>query len=115
MSKKIIGITVGTTMNPNTLSEYVQNGKSAYELAVENGFKGTEAEWLASLHAEDGKDGKDGYTPVKNVDYFDGRDGEDGKDGYTPIKGTDYWTDADKAEIVAEVLANLVDVSEVGR
>lgn len=25
------------------------NGKSAYEVAVENGFTGTKAEWLASL------------------------------------------------------------------
>ena len=31
-------------------------GKSAYELAVENGFKGTEKEYLASLKGSDGKD-----------------------------------------------------------
>lgn len=36
------------------------NGKSAYELAVANGFKGTEAQWLASLNGSNGKDGKDG-------------------------------------------------------
>ena len=34
---------------------------------------------------------------------FNGKDGKDGTDGYTPVRGTDYWTDADKAEIVAEV------------
>ena len=39
-------------------------GKSAYEIAVENGFKGTEEEWVASL------EGEDGYTPVKGIDYF---------------------------------------------
>lgn len=33
-------------------------GKSAYEIAVENGFAGTEAEWLESLHGKDGKDDK---------------------------------------------------------
>ena len=33
------------------------NGKSAYQIAVDNGFIGTEAEWLASLHGADGKDG----------------------------------------------------------
>lgn len=33
------------------------NGKSAYELAVKNGYSGTESSWLASLQ------GKDGYTP----------------------------------------------------
>lgn len=27
-------------------------GKSAYEIAVENGFKGTEKEWLESLKGE---------------------------------------------------------------
>lgn len=40
---------------------------------------------------KDGVDGKDGYTPVKGVDYFDGKDGVDGKDGYTPVKGVDYF------------------------
>lgn len=27
-----------------------EDGKSAYEIAVENGFEGTEEEWLESLH-----------------------------------------------------------------
>lgn len=31
-----------------------QDGKSAYEIAVENGFVGTEEEWLASLKGADG-------------------------------------------------------------
>lgn len=35
--------------------------------------------------------GKDGYTPVKGVDYFDGIPGKDGEDGYTPTKGKDYF------------------------
>ncbi len=33
---------------------------SAYDIAVKNGFSGTEAEWLASLNGKDGKDGTDG-------------------------------------------------------
>jgi hypothetical protein len=37
-------------------------GKSAYEIAVDEGFAGTEAEWLESL------------KPVKGVDYFDATD-----------------------------------------
>lgn len=32
-----------------------ENGDSAYELAVELGFEGTEQEWLDSLHGKDGK------------------------------------------------------------
>ncbi|MBR1943740.1 hypothetical protein IJ843_08410, partial [bacterium] len=31
------------------------NGKSAYEVAKENGFKGTEKEWLKSLEGKDGR------------------------------------------------------------
>lgn len=31
-----------------------KDGKSAYELAVENGFDGTEKEWLESLKGKDG-------------------------------------------------------------
>ena len=34
-------------------------GTSAYEIAVQNGYKGTEKEWLATLQGQDGKDGKD--------------------------------------------------------
>ena len=34
-------------------------GTSAYDIAVENGFKGTEKEWLATLQGVDGKDGQD--------------------------------------------------------
>ena len=30
-----------------------QDGKSAYEIAVENGFKGTEQEWLESLVSDE--------------------------------------------------------------
>lgn len=36
------------------------DGKSAYEIAVDNGFTGTETEWLESLK---GSDGNDGVTP----------------------------------------------------
>lgn len=36
-----------------------QNGLSAYDIAVQNGFEGSEAEWLDSLRGEDGKDGID--------------------------------------------------------
>ena len=34
-----------------------QDGKSAYEIAVEQGFVGTEQEWLESLKGQDGQDG----------------------------------------------------------
>ena len=77
---------------------------------------------LAQAKASGQFDGKDGYTPQKGIDYFDGDPGEPGKDynlteadkqeiagmveappGYTPVKGTDYWTEADKQEIKSYV------------
>ena len=48
---KIIGITVGTPMNPNKFGGG-EPGKSAYEIAVENGFEGDEQEWLESLRCD---------------------------------------------------------------
>lgn len=37
----------------------------------------------------DGQPGKDGYTPVKGVDYFDGEPGKDGQDGQPGKDGKD--------------------------
>ena len=65
------------------------------------------------VNGVDGVNGKDGYTPIKGVDYFDGKDGENGKDGYTPIKGTDYFTESDKEEMVNLVLGALPSSEEV--
>lgn len=45
------------------------DGKSAYEIAVDNGFEGTEAEWLESLKGKDATDGVksvNGITPDEN-------------------------------------------------
>ena len=39
-------------------------GKSAYDIAVENGFVGTEVEWLASLQGAKGDAGDDGMQSV---------------------------------------------------
>lgn len=55
------------------------DGLSAYELAVRNGYSGTLSMWLESLRGEDGQDGRDGR---------DGRDGKDGKDGKDGTDGT---------------------------
>lgn len=54
-------------------------GKSAFEIAVENGFVGTESEWLASLKGEKGTDGKDGKDGTNGADGKDGQNGTDGR------------------------------------
>lgn len=37
---------------------YSENGKSAYEIAIKNGFIGTEQEWLLSLKGDKGDTGQ---------------------------------------------------------
>ena len=58
----------------------------------------------------DGKDGVDGYTPIKGIDYFDGKDGKDGAPG---VDGKDYiLTEEDKAEIAGMVPGADVDLTD---
>ncbi len=64
------------------ISEKGKDGKSAYEIAVEHGFVGTEAEWLESLKGVDGKDGCDGRNGTDGLSGRDGINGTDGKSAY---------------------------------
>ena len=88
------------------------DGASAYEIAVENGYTGTEAEWLSSLKGEkgdageqgiqgiqgekgdtgeqglqgiQGEKGEKGDTGAAGKDGMNGTDGKDGADGFSPI------------------------------
>ena len=83
-----------------------KDGRSAYEIATENGFVGTAAEWLESLKGRDGlpgKDGADGLPGKDGTNGKDGRDGIDGKDGVSPDLTNYPDTDAVKALIQAAV------------
>lgn len=42
-------------------------GKSAYQVAVANGFVGDQSAWLASLNGEDGQDGDDGAAATITI------------------------------------------------
>lgn len=64
-------------------------GKSAFEIAVEHGYVGTEEEWLRSLHGKDGKDGKDGEQGPPGKNGIDGRNGVDGQPGRDGVNGKD--------------------------
>lgn len=79
-----------------------EDGKSAYQLAVEAGYEGSEADWLASLKGTDGRNGIDGIN------------GTNGKDGKTPVKGVDYFTTAEINEI-EEGAAAKVDLSNYAK
>lgn len=50
---------------------------------------------------------KDGAQGPKGETGPIGPQGPKGDDGVTPVRGVDYWTDADKQEIVNDVLASL--------
>ena len=73
-----------------------KDGRSAYEIAIENGFVGTAAEWLESLKGMNGVDGKDG---LPGKDGKDGADGLPGKDGVSPDLTNYPDTDAVKVLI----------------
>lgn len=45
-----------------------EDGKSAYQLAVELGFVGTEEEWIASLKGKDGAPAEGSYMKVEIMD-----------------------------------------------
>ncbi len=57
------------------------DGKSAYEVAQDNGFTGSESEWLASLKGQDGKDGRQGERGLKGEQGIAGLKGDAGPQG----------------------------------
>ena len=64
-----------------------KDGKSAYEIAKENGFVGTEEEWLQSLVGPQGEAGPQGPQGQPGKDGINGKDGQDGKDGVPGPQG----------------------------
>ena len=64
---KVLGIGSDGIVVPVTGGGGGQDGKSAYELAVQQGYVGTLDQWLASLHGADGADGTDGTDGTDGV------------------------------------------------
>ena len=62
-----------------------KDGKSAYELAVSQGFTGDLKAWLASLKGEQGPAGKGGERGPA------GKDGKPGEDGNNGLNGHSIW------------------------
>lgn len=65
----------------------IKDGKSAYELAKEQGFVGTAEEWLASLKGERGERGEQGVQGQKGEQGLQGVQGVQGQKGDTGAKG----------------------------
>ncbi|MBP3647985.1 MAG: hypothetical protein J6K55_16390 [Clostridia bacterium] len=80
-------------------------GLSAYEIAVKNGFEGSETEWLASLKGLDGK-----THSVNGVEQIDGNILLTGDK--IPISLSDARTLPEVAKGMDEILSALMITSE---
>ena len=94
--QQLVGVLNQAQQMSGTLAGPLVRGFSAYDIAVMEGYVGTQEEWLETLRGKEGAvgpqgpkgdpgeagpKGNDGYTPVKGVDYFDGQPGDTGKAG----------------------------------
>lgn len=88
-------------------------GYSAYELALQNGYVGTEEEWLASLHGKDGTVGFEELTP-EQIEMLKGPEGPQGPIG--PVgspgpAGSNYTITDRDYDAIAQKAATRVDLS----
>ena len=90
-----------------------KDGRSAYEIAIENGFVGTVVEWLESLKGRDGIDGKDGLPGKDGKDGADGLPGKDGTNGKDGLPGKDGRDGRDGKDGVSPDLTNYPDTDAV--
>ena len=67
------------TLHNGANGEKGTDGKSAYQIAVEQGYQGSESDWLSSLKGDKGDKGEKGNTGAKGNP---GQDGTDGKSAY---------------------------------
>lgn len=74
----------GIKINGNVIS--AADAKSAYVIALEHGFIGSEDEWLASLKGEQGEKGEQG---IQGIQGEKGQNGKDGTNGTNGIDGKD--------------------------
>lgn len=68
------------------------SGASAYDIALKNGFVGTEQEWLDSLKGDRGTDGIDGANGTNGLNGANGTNGLDGENGINGLNGIDGAT-----------------------
>ena len=83
------------------------DGKSAYQIAVEAGYTGTETEWLASLKGEKGDTGEAGASGEKGEKGDRGEKGDTGaagKDGTNGKDGADGFSPSAKVEKTGSVV-----------
>lgn len=94
---KIRGNVVGTNMKPEKVADRVGGvgGGGA------DGYSPTATVTQTDIGATITITDKNGTTTATITN------GKPGADGYTPVKGIDYWTEADRTQMVADVIAAL--------
>lgn len=88
-------------------------GLSAYQVAVKDGFVGTEQEWLASLKGGKGDKGEKGDKGDKGDKGQDGTNGVDGRDGAIQYTAGDNIT-IDENNVISANLPQ-IDLSEYAK
>ena len=76
------------TLHNGANGEKGTDGKSAYLIAVEQGYQGSESDWLSSLKGNKGEKGDPGNRGLQGVPGEKGEKGDAGvagKDGFSPI------------------------------
>ena len=81
------------TLHNGANGEKGTDGKSAYQIAVEQGYQGSESDWLSSLKGDKGDKGEKGNTGAKGNP---GQDGADGKSAYAIAVEHGYEDSEDK-------------------
>lgn len=77
----------GIKINGNVIAAV--DAKSAYVIALEHGFIGSEDKWLASLKGEQGEKGEQGLQGIQGEKGQNGKDGTNGVNGIDGIDGKD--------------------------
>lgn len=120
MSRRIIGNTVGTTISPNAIDRKIKPVKSVngvtpddngnVEIPAGGGDAGVGIKSVSQTTTSTADDGNNVITVTLTdgtKSTFKVQNGSKGSPGATPVKGTDYYTEADKAEMVSDVIAAL--------
>ena len=88
------------------VGEVGPEGKSAYQVAVDEGFVGSEAQWLASLKGETGLTGPQGAAGADGADGADGAQGIQGIQGLPGVNGSNGISISVKGTLTtAQILA----------
>lgn len=94
----------GKLNNPTIIYE---PGKSAYDIALEHGFNGTEEEWLESLKGPRGEQGPQGVQGERGIPGKDGQDGAKGDTGANGKSVYQIWIELGNSGTEEEFMASL--------